>query len=98
MRAMVSGPKHSLIRGLEKARVFLNEKGYTIVDIDFNQIRLADGDCIAGMLCLAKRFEKMSKCDALYLCAGWKNDEFCKIEKQAAELCGLKIIFEEALK
>ncbi len=38
--------------------------------------------------------EQMSKCDAVYFCKGWEKYRGCRIEHEAAEAYGLKIIEE----
>lgn len=95
VKAMISATNTSYIDGTKRAESFLKEKGYCVVDINLNDIRHSGINGRIGPIYLAKRLEKMAECDAIYMCRGWENDEFCKIEKQASELCGLNIIFEE---
>ena len=44
---------------------------------------------------LAKSLQKMSECDAIYFCRDWKNTQGCKVEHEAADLYGFKLIYEE---
>ncbi len=41
-----------------------------------------------------RSLELMRQCDAVYFCKGWENYRGCKIEHEAAEAYGLKIIEE----
>ncbi len=41
-----------------------------------------------------RSLERMRQCDAVYFCKGWENYRGCRIEHEAAEAYGLKIIEE----
>lgn len=44
---------------------------------------------------LAKSLENMSLCHVAYFCKGWEAARGCRIEHEAAQACGLEIIYEE---
>ena len=43
---------------------------------------------------LAKSFEYMSLCHAVYFCDGWEHARGCRIEHEAALAYGLEVIYE----
>ena len=43
---------------------------------------------------LAKSFENMSLCHAVYFCKGWESARGCKIEHEVAKAYGMTIIYE----
>ena len=47
---------------------------------------------------LAKSLEKMSLCDAVYFCEGWRKTRGCYFEHEAAVAYGVERIYEELRK
>ena len=43
----------------------------------------------------AKSVENMSKCHAVYFCAGWEKARGCRCEMHVAQAYGLTLLFEE---
>lgn len=91
----------------EKAIEILTGLGYEFVNTLFTDFYGVTGDCCSvedmrncGVvhipLCfLAKSLDKMSCCDAVYFCKGWKDARGCRIEYEAAKEYGLTILCEE---
>lgn len=65
----------------------LENKGYEVIN-SFFKAEQSDN----ALYFLAKSLEKMSLCDAVYLCPDWENARGCQIEYLAAKAYGLKII------
>ena len=85
----------------KKAIETLKEKGYEIVntlltDEWYSKESMEERGVVQIPRCfLAKSLENMSLCHAAYFCKGWENARGCKIEHDAAEAYGLKIIYED---
>ena len=77
----------------------LNELGYELVNTLYTDERVAKekANDVANvpLWFLAKSLQKMSECDAIYFCRGWENTRGCNVEHEAADLYGLKLIYEE---
>lgn len=43
---------------------------------------------------MAHSFYRMSLCDTIYFCHGWESARGCRLEHQAAQDYGLKILYE----
>lgn len=82
-----------------KAIKKLNELGYELVNTLFTEEGLAKEefkDVINVPLWFrAKSLQRMSECDAVYFCNGWEKACGCNVEHTAADLYGLKLIYEE---
>lgn len=48
-----------------------------------------------AMYCLGGAIQKMSKCDAIYFCPGWKGARGCVIEWQVAVQYGLMRLYQD---
>lgn len=83
----------------DKAIKKLNELGYELVNTLFIEEWAAkekSNDVTnVPLWFFAKSLQKMSECDAVYFCRGWENTRGCKVEHEAADLYGLKLIYEE---
>ena len=106
MKAMLSQPmagmtEQEIIETRERAIKVLKEKGYEIVNTLFtdewySKEKMEERGVVQIPLCfLAKSFENMSLCHAVYFCKGWENARGCKIEHDAAVAYGLEVIYEE---
>lgn len=103
-KAMISQPMAS--KTAEEIKVThnkaikkLNELGYKLINTLFTDEWVAKEKTndVANMPLwfLAKSLQKMSECDAVYFCRGWENTRGCNVEHEAANLYGLKLIYEE---
>lgn len=45
--------------------------------------------------CLGRAIQKMSECDAIYFCPGWKKARGCLIERQVAIEYGLMCLYQD---
>lgn len=83
----------------DKAIKKLNELGYELVNTLFTDEWVAkektNDAANVPLWFLAKSLQKMSECDAVYFCRGWENTRGCKVEHEAADLYGLKLIYED---
>lgn len=77
----------------------LNELGYELVNTLFTDEWVAKekANDVANvpLWFLAKSLQKMSECDAVYFCRDWEKMRGCNVEHEAADLYGLKLIYEE---
>ena len=105
-KAMLSQPmagktNEEIVATREKAISVLKEKGYEIVNTLFtdewySKEKMAERGVVQIPLCfLAKSLENMSRCHAAYFCKGWEKARGCKLEHDAAQAYGVKIIYEE---
>ena len=105
-KAMLSQPmagktQEEIVATREKAIAALTAKGYQVVNTLFtdewnNKEKLADRGVVQIPLhFLAKSFESMSLCHAVYFCKGWEQARGCRIEHEAAKAYGLTILYEE---
>ena len=44
---------------------------------------------------LGRALQAQARADILYMCKGWEDAKGCRVEKMAAELYGMEIIYEE---
>lgn len=106
MKAMLSQPmagktEEEITATREAAINVLKAEGYEIVNTLFtdewySKRAMEERGVVQIPLCfLAKSLENMSLCQAAYFCKGWESARGCKIEHDAAEAYGLKIIYEE---
>ena len=106
MKAMLSQPmagrsEEEIVATREKAILALKEKGFEIVNTLFTddwykKESMENRGVVKIPLCfLAKSLENMSRCHAVYFCAGWEKARGCKIEHDAAVAYGLTILYEE---
>ena len=83
------------------AIVSLEENGYEVVNTLFtdewysHEEKKEPGIVQRSLFFLAKSLEKMSLCNAVYFCKGWKKARGCRIEHEAAKAYGIKILYEE---
>lgn len=105
-KAMISQPmggktEEEIKATRERAMTALQEKGFTVVNTLFtdewySKEAMAERGVVQIPLCfLAKSLEKMSQCDAVYVCNGWQDARGCRIEHRAAKYYGLEIIYED---
>ena len=105
-KAMLSQPmagktEQEIVETRERAVKALQEAGYEIVNTLFtdewySKESMEKRGVVQIPLCfLAKSLENMSLCHAAYFCKGWENARGCRVEHEAAQLYGLKIIYEE---
>lgn len=77
----------------------LNELGYELVNTLFTDEWVAkekSNDVTnVPLWFLAKSLQRMSECDAVYLCNGWVKARGCNVEHTAADLYGLELIYED---
>lgn len=103
MKIMVSQPMGNL-EEKEILFVFNNVKkrlekhGHTVVTAYFKDYC---EECLLvknkPLYCLADSLKIMSDCDGVYFVDGWENARGCRIEHQAAEEYGLKIMYSDIL-
>ncbi len=101
-KAMISLPMacrnaNEVIFEWTKAALYLDAKGYEVVDTLFTNEWINEGEQgikSIPLYHLAKSLEEMSKCDVAYFCHGWSGARGCKIEHEAAEANGLEIEYE----
>ncbi len=105
MKAMISQPMNGLtsdeiLETRVKALKWLKDNNYDFVDALYHNSWYSTalfpkiGTENYPLFQLSRYLEQMSKCDAVYFCKGWENYRCCKIEHEAAEAYGLKIIEE----
>ncbi len=102
MKAMISLPMacrnpDEIIIEWTKAAIYLDAKGYEVVDTLFTNEWINEGKQgvkSIPLYHLANSLEWMSKCDVAYFCEGWENARGCKIEHEAAKAYGLEIEYE----
>lgn len=105
MIAMISQPMagkawQEIVETRESAIRTLRESGYEIIDSQLNS-RLQNGFPKRNrqilnipLYYLAESLVIMSHCDAVYFCGGWEGARGCRVEHEAAQTYGLKIIYE----
>lgn len=101
-KAMISQPMRDLSpeeieATRDKAKSFLESKGYEVVDTYFKEEwskEEVERVVNKPLFYLAKSLEKMSECECLYLCNGWEKTRGCIVEKITAEQYGLELVFE----
>lgn len=107
LKAMLSQPmagksESEIAETRERAVTALEAAGYEVVNTLFtdewySRENMEKRGVVQIPLCfLAKSLENMSLCHAAYFCAGWEQARGCRIEHEAAEAYGLKIIYEES--
>ncbi len=99
--AMISQPMKGLSdeeieKVKAKATEILNKMGYEVINTffknDFDDHDFTKGT--PGVYFLAKSIEKMTVCDLVYFCKGWKDARGCRIEHEVAKEYGIPIIEE----
>lgn len=106
MKAMISQPMggltdESIVKTKEKAKQFLESRGYEVVntffvDDGFSEESLKkSGVTRIPLYYLAKSLESMSLCDIVYFAKGWEGARGCRIEHDVAIEYGLQVIYEE---
>lgn len=96
-KAMISLPMKDITRDeiLEvwnRAKIQLEKNGYIVVSTIFPQ---SYSDMEDPLWLLSLTINKMSDCEAVYFCDGWKHARGCRIEHMLAEEYGLDIIYAE---
>lgn len=98
---MAGKTEEEIIEAREKARRYINSKGYTFINTLFTDDRykvenMINEDIINFPLYyFANSVMNMCKCDAVYFCNGWEKARGCRLEHEIADAYGLKIIYEE---
>ena len=106
MKAMLSQPmagktNEEIIATRERAIAVLKERGYEIINTLFtdewysSEAMKERGVENIPVRFLAKSFENMSLCHAVYFCKGWENARGCRIEHEVAKAYGMTIIYED---
>lgn len=95
--AMISLPMKDITREeildvWNRAKIQLEKKGYIVVSTIFPQ---SYADMEDPLWLLSLTINKMSDCEAVYFCDGWKHARGCRIEHMLAEEYGLDIIYAE---
>ena len=95
--AMISLPMKDITREeimevWNRAKIQLEKKGYIVVSTIFPQ---SYADMEDPLWLLSLTINKMSDCEAVYFCDGWKHARGCRIEHMLAEEYGLNIIYQE---
>lgn len=75
----------------DKIKKALSHKGYEVVN-PFDIIPEKENPDWYDYM--GADLRELSKCDAIYLCEGWKESKGCKLEMQYALSMGLRQIFE----
>ena len=100
---MISMP----MNGLSEDEVFdkfnevsalLKSKGYLVVNTllhDTDDLALEkQGVVQLPVWYLAESLKRMSECDTVYFCKGWRGARGCKIEHEVAKQYGLTMLYE----
>jgi hypothetical protein len=105
MKAMISQPMvgltdEEILATREKATKVLESKGYEVVNTffsdEYHNQQMMNNDIVhIPVYFMAKSIEKMSLCDAVYLCKGFEWCRGCMIEHDIALAYGLNLIYEE---
>lgn len=95
--AMISLPmkditREEILEVWNRAKIQLEKKGYIVVSTIFPQ---SYADMEDPLWLLSLTINKMSDCEAVYFCDGWKHARGCRIEHMLAEEYGLDIIYAE---
>lgn len=98
-KAMISQPmanrtEEEIVKAREKAKVFLESKGYEVINTKFDDWHPLEDTKNIPLAFLAKSLESMSKCDMVYFCDGWRDARGCVIENVVAYHYGLDDIYE----
>ncbi len=105
MKAMISQPMNGLtdeeiFETRNKAIMWLSKNRFDLVDTlcryrwFLENLLLTNHVKNEPLYYLSLSLGQMSQCDAVYFCKGWENYRGCRIEHEAAEVYGLKIIEE----
>lgn len=81
----------------------LEQQGYKVAPLTYKELYgKREPDLVEGLkiqtiplLYMAHAFIRMSLCDTVYFVTGWETARGCRLEHQAAQDYGLKIIYEE---
>lgn len=103
MKAMISQPMAGLTKELilkvkEKAKAYLNDHGYEVVNTFFDKEwkeELEHNKDVVNipLKYLAKSLDTMATCEVVYFCPGWENARGCRIEHEVAKAYDLNIIY-----
>ncbi len=104
--AMISQPmadrtEEEITTAREKAKAFLEGKGYKFVNTLFTDERyklenmVDEGVVNIPLYYFANSVLNMSKCNVAYFCKGWEDARGCRLEHDIAEAYGVEIIEEE---
>ena len=103
-KAMISQPmngikEEEILATRERAFSWLHENGYEVIDSCFTNNAFDEGTTKndrknAPLFYLGKSIEKMSLCDTVYFCDGWRNARGCQVEHFAAKSYGLNVLYE----
>lgn len=104
-KAMISQPMNGrgdkeILETREKAVKAMEDRGFEVVDTFFTaewtrpEEMEKQGIVNIPLKFLAKSLEEMSKCHAVYFCAGWKGSRGCRIEQEAAIAYGVDRFYE----
>lgn len=100
-KVMISQPMagktpEEILKVRDKAVKYLEGLGYEVVDTyfpnDFNSLPM---DILNKPLFLLSQFADVYVlCDAVYFCKGWDKTRSCILEHKAAEVYGMKMMYE----
>ena len=105
-KAMISQPMSGLSsKQIEevrsKAKKAVEDLGYEFVNTYFSDLwerkeeLKGEGYKNLPIYFLSKAIAKMSRCDAVYFCKGWKRSVGCRIEHDIARSYGIPCFFED---
>lgn len=105
-KAMISQPMSGLSsKQIEevrtKAKKAVEDLGYEFVNTYFSDLwerkdeLKGEGYKNLPIYFLSKAIAKMSRCDAVYFCKGWKRSIGCRIEHDVARSYGIPCLFED---
>lgn len=106
-KAMISQPmtgktKDAIEFTRKKATDKLKKMGYEVVNTYFPELWDREEDLKEegykhlDVYYLGKAITRMSRCDAVYFCKGWKRSIGCRIEHDIAYTYGIPCLFEES--
>ena len=100
-KVMISQPMagktpEEILKVRDKAVKYLEGLGYEVLDTyfpnDFNSLPM---DILnKPLFFLGQSLMYMSYCDVVYFCKGWDKTRGCILEHKAAEVYGLKMMYE----
>lgn len=94
---MAGKTPEEIVEVRDNAIKYLEEQGYEVVDTyypnDFNGLLPMD-ILNKPLFFLGMSLMYMSYCDTVYFCKGWDKTRGCILEHKAAEVYGLKMMYE----
>lgn len=92
--------KNEILEKRNKVIQILNSEGYEVIDSFFGDKFSKDVPPEENVVqipvwFLSESLKKMSYCDTVYFCEGWKSARGCKIEHEVAKQYGLNIKYEK---